>query len=345
MKKLLFLLILAAAAGGWYWKEGRPPQTPADRLTLYGNIDVRLVSLSFEVSGRIDQMAVSEGARIHKGEVLARLDPRRLAWVQDAARAKRATQREQVRALMAGTRPEEIRKLEAELAAARAQVTNAERSYQRVRDLKRKRLSSPQQSDDAKTAADAAAASVRSLQAALDLARAGPRKEDIAAAKATLSALEADLGLAEYNLQQATLLAPSDGVVQSRILEPGDMASPDRPVYTLALTEPLWARVYVPQPSLGKLRQGMPAYLTSDSFPNKIYRGWVGYIAPSAEFTPKSVQTEAVRADLVYQVRIFVCNPQEELRLGMPITALLPLGVKPLAEPQCGKDGDLKDAA
>jgi HlyD family secretion protein len=341
MKKPLILLplLLAAGAAGWYWREGRLPEMPRDRLALYGNIDVRLVNLSFEVSGRIAQMAVSEGARVRKGEVLARLDARRLAWTRDAARAKVAAQSEQVRALLAGTRPEEIRKLEAELAAVRAQAANAQRNHRRVQDLEHKRLASPQLLDDTRTAADAAAANVRSLQAALDLARAGPREEDIAAAKALLSALQAELGLAEYNLQEATLLAPSDGVVQSRILEPGDMASPNRPVYTLALTEPLWARVYVPEPSLGKLRQGMPAQVTSDSFPDKVYRGWVGYIAPSAEFTPKSVQTEAVRVDLVYQVRIFVCTPQHELRLGMPVTAVLRLGAEPLKEPRCGRAG------
>ena len=95
------------------------------------------------------------------------------------------------------------------------------------------------------------------------------------------------------------LRAPSEGIVQSRILQPGDMASPEPPVYTLALTEPLWARVYLSETALGKVRQGLPAKVSSDSFPGKSYAGWVGYISPSAEFTPKCVQTEETHTDLV----------------------------------------------
>jgi HlyD family secretion protein len=104
------------------------------------------------------------------------------------------------------------------------------------------------------------------------------------------------------------------------------MASPQRPVYTLAMTDPLWVRVYVKESDLGRIRPGMRAEVATDSYPNKRYGAWVGYISPTAEFTPKSVETTEVRSSLVYQVRIFVCNPQGELRLGMPATVTIALG-------------------
>ena len=85
-------------------------------------------------------------------------------------------------------------------------------------------------------------------------------------------------------------------------------------------------RAYVQGPDLGKLQQGMRAEVSTDSFPGKHYRAWVGYISPTAEFTPKSVETTEVRSSLVYQVRIFVCNPQGELRQGMPATVTIALG-------------------
>ncbi len=107
------------------------------------------------------------------------------------------------------------------------------------------------------------------------------------------------------------------------------MASPQRPVYTLALTDPIWVRAYVQGPDLGKLKPGMAAEASTDSYPGKHYRAWIGYISPTAEFTPKSVETTEVRSNLVYQVRIFVCNPQDELRLGMPATVTIPLGQPP----------------
>jgi HlyD family secretion protein len=244
-------------------------------------------------------------------------------------------QQEVLREMEAGTRPEEIRKLEAELAAAHTQANNLDRSFQRIRDLEQRSLASAQQSEDARTAADAARDNVRAVEASLALAQAGPREEQIAAARATLAALHAEAALAERNLRDTELYAPADGIIQSRILEPGDMASPERPLLTLALTQPLWARVYLPEPHLGQVRAGMTATLSSDSFPGREYPGWIGYISPSAEFTPKSVQTEDTRSDLVYQARVFVCDPREELRLGMPVTVTLDLSAGTGPRPDC----------
>jgi len=153
----------------------------------------------------------------------------------------------------------------------------------------------------------------------------GPRKEDIAAARATLQACEAQLELARRDLADADVAAPADGVVEDRILEPGDMASPQKPVLTLALDDPLWVRVYVAETDLPRIRPGMKASVTTDGFPGRRYEGWVGYISPTAEFTPKSVETREVRTKLVYQVRVFVQNPRGELRLGMPAVVTVPL--------------------
>jgi HlyD family secretion protein len=336
-KRLLLLPLLLLLLGGavfWYWS-GREGETPEDRLLLYGNIDLRLVNLAFEVNGRIASMEVSEGAQVRAGDVLARLDDRRLTLARAADAAQVEAQRARLQELEAGTRPEEIHKLEAELDAARVEAKNARRNAARVRELERNQLASPQQSDDSRTAAEAAQDKVKSLQAALALAKAGAREEEISAARATLTALQAELALAERNLQDSVLQAPADGIIQSRILEPGDMASPQQPVFTLAKHHPLWARVYVGETELGQVKPGMPARVASDSFPGKQYTGWVGYISPSAEFTPKSVQTQEVRTDLVYQARVFVCNPNNELRLGMPVTVSLDLNTSPLTAPAC----------
>jgi HlyD family secretion protein len=154
------------------------------------------------------------------------------------------------------------------------------------------------------------------------------QEDETRAARNALRALvdsnQAKLALAEKKLTDAYLYAPADAVVQTRVLEPGDMASPQLTVYTLALIDPMWARVYVDEPDIGRIREGARAYITSDSYPGKRYSGWVGFISPVAEFTPKTVETTEVRTDLVYQARIYVCNPENELRLGMPVTAHIP---------------------
>lgn len=341
-KKTLVLVLVAAlavAGGGYAWYRARPHQAVAPgHLTLYGNIDVRVVNLAFEVSGRIAALPVAEGARVAAGQALAQLDTRRPTQAREAAQATVAAQRATLDRLIAGTRPEEIEKLRADVEAATVEAANARRHAERVKEMVDRKLAAPQDIDDARALAEAGDARAAAARATLDLALAGTRAEDVAAARAQLAALEAELATAELNLTESTLLAPASGILQNRILEPGDMASPERPVLTLALMEPLWARVYLAEPDLGRVRPGQPAAVSSDSFPGKHYAGWVGYIAPSAEFTPKTVQTTTLRADLVYQARVYVCNPAGELRQGMPVTVSIDLTAPPLPAPGCAPE-------
>ena len=174
--------------------------------------------------------------------------------------------------------------------------------------------------DAAKAAMDVADANVTASRTTLDLVIAGPRKEDIAQGQAQLQASEAQLALFKQQLTDADLVAPIDAVVRSRLLEPGDMASPDRPVFSLAIVDPKWVRAYVSEPDLAKLRPGMPADVTVDGLPDKRFSGRIGFISPVAEFTPKTVQTDQLRTSLVYEVRVNVDDPDDVLRLGMPAT-------------------------
>jgi HlyD family secretion protein len=321
---LLLILIVAGAVGYRFWYRA-DSNNAGDILTLHGNVDIRQVKLAFNGSERISDMRFQEGDRINKGDLLASLDKTRLQHATDQAAARVAAQQEVVARLKAGTRPEEIRQSRAEVEAARITADNAERTSRRLADLTKRKLASQEQADNARAAADAAKAKQRAAEEALRLAEAGPRKEDIAAAEAMLKADQAQLALARRQLSDADLYAPADGVIQDRLLEPGDMASPQRPVYTLALTDPLWVRAYIGETDLGRIHPGMRATVHTDSYPGKSYGGWVGFISPTAEFTPKSVETREVRTDLVYQVRIFVCNPQNQLRLGMPAVATIDL--------------------
>lgn len=322
----IFIVVGALAAVGaaaWYFTNHRG--TNAADLVLYGNVDIRQVQMAFNGSERIARMQAREGEPVKKGQLLATLDTLSLAQNVDLQQAQLASQQQLVSRLEAGSRPQEIRKAQADAEAARITADNAAHTYQRLQLLVSKHFVAQQQADDALAAADAALAKYHALQETLKLAQLGPRKEDIAAAKSMLKANQASLEVARKALADASLYAPDDGIIQERILEPGDMASPQLPVYTLALTDPIWVRAYVQGPDLGKLKPGMRAEVSTDSYPGKRYRAWVGYISPTAEFTPKSVETTEVRSNLVYQVRIFVCNPQDELRLGMPATVTVSL--------------------
>ena len=132
-----------------------------------------------------------------------------------------------------------------------------------------------------------------------------------------MKAAEAALAQASQALRDAELYAPQSGVIRERIVEPGDFVTPQTPVLTLALTDPVWVRTSLPETRLGQVKPGARAEIRTDSFPEKQYDGWVGYISPTAEFTPKNVETPELRTRLVYQMRVYACNPENELRLGM----------------------------
>jgi HlyD family secretion protein len=323
------VVLLAGAGTLAWWQTGHHTGDSANALVLHGNVDIRQVNLAFNASERIASMAAEEGQKIHTGEVLAVLDSQRLMHTVDQLAAQAEAQSQVVARLEAGSRPEEIARARAGVLAAQANAENTERNAKRLAKLVDQHLASREQTDNARAAADAAAAQLKVAQEDLALMVAGPRKEDIAAARATLQANRAQLALARRQLADTRLLAPADGVVENRLLEPGDMASPLTPVYTVALNDPVWVRAYVAEPDLGKLQPGMHAAVQTDSYPGKEYPAWIGFISPTAEFTPKSVETREVRSDLVYQVRVFVCNPEGQLRLGMPASVTIPLGQKP----------------
>ena len=188
----------------------------------------------------------------------------------------------------------------------------------------RRRGVSQQDLDNAKAALDVAEAKLAVNQKALDLAIVGPRKEDIGQAEAELRADEAQWAFLRQELADAELVAPVDAVVRTRLMEPGEMASPQKPVFSLAITDPKWVRAYVAESDLGKLHTGMTALIVVDSFPDRRFEGWVGFISSVAEFTPKTVQTEELRTSLVYEVRVFVKDPSDQLHLGSPATVYLP---------------------
>lgn len=319
------LLLAGTLAGGlWlWWVDSR--QETVQKLVLYGNIDIREVDLAFNGSERIARMLVEEGSRVEQGQLLAVLDTERLEHAAAQLEAEVAAQEQVVARLEAGSRPEEIRRARAEAEAALVEARDLARTARRLRFLASRDEATEDEADRAEARARAARARLTAARQTLTLALKGPRQEEVAEARATLRADQAALALARRRLEDGFLHAPANGIIRNRILEPGNMASPERPVYSLALMDPLWVRAYVPEPDLGKIHPGMTAWVTTDSFPGKRYAGWIGFISPTAEFTPKSVETPDLRTRLVYQVRVFVCNPEGELRLGMPATVTIPL--------------------
>ncbi len=320
---LIFLLIIGVFGmiARYYFK--KEPEK-LNELRLYGNVDMREVSLAFKANERLEQLLVEEGDKVEKKQLLACLETVHLELAVKAAEARVKAQQEIVGKLVSGSREEEIKKAYAKVDAAAKRVKNAEVTYRRLKALAAEKLTSRQKADDAQARMQVERAELKVQEESLNLVIAGPRKEDIDSAKAQLEIFEVELDIARQNLADTCLYAPSDGIIRNRILEKGDMASPQRPVFTMALLNPVWIRAYVSETDLGKIFPGMKALVMTDSYPDKTYDGWLGYISPTAEFTPKSVQTPEIRTQLVYQIRVMVRNSQNELRLGMPATIIIP---------------------
>ncbi len=342
-RRLAGLVLVAAVigAGLWWFVFRAAPGPDGHTLTLYGNVDIREIQPAFNDTDVINRMQVSEGAVVKKGELIATIDDRRYAARLAQAKQQADSLKATLDRLVNGSRPEEIAQAKATMEGVRATYENNKILYDRTTGLLPKGAASTEDRDNARAQLNASRENYEAAKQAYILAVKGPRAEDISAARTAYQAATAAAALAEREFADTKLYAPQDGIVEDRILEPGDMASPSTPVYTIALTQPLWVRAYVPETQLGKLALGQPATVSTDSFPGKRYRAWVGYIAPNAEFTPKTVETTELRTRLVYQVRVYVCNSRNELRLGMSATVSVDLS-RPAADhgtaPGCGAD-------
>ncbi|MGE8683646.1 MAG: HlyD family efflux transporter periplasmic adaptor subunit [Acinetobacter sp.] len=317
----ILVLILAAMGGVWYYFN--QAKTDDGTLTLYGNVDIRQVSLAFEQAGRIQVLNVQEGDRVKKGEVLATLNTDGLNIQKQQAEAQLKVQQQTVIELDVGTRPEQITQAEALLASTQAQLNKANKDLQRLQVLFSSTAGqaiSQQELDYAKSNQATAQAAVKEKQANLALLKHGARREDREAAKAQTEVAQAGLDFINYQIQRSVLVSPVDAVVRARLQEVGDMTTAQKTVYTLALTNPKWVRVYANENQLGQIKMGGKAEIIRDSQPDQPIQGKIGFISSVAEFTPKTVQTEDIRTTLVYEVRVYVQDPQDALKMGQPVT-------------------------
>ncbi len=314
---LAMVAVLAVIGAGTLWYQSRQDQP----LTLYGNVDIRTVNLSFRVGGRLQALNVDEGDQLKAGQTLGVLDRAPYENTLLQAKANVSTAQAKYDLTIAGYRDEEIAQAVAAVNQARAAYDYAQNFYQRQQGLWKSRVISANDLENARSSRDQAQASLKSAQDKLSQFRAGNRPQEIAQAKAGLEQAQAQLAQAELDLHDTTLVAPSDGTVLTRAVEPGSMLNAGSTVLTLSLTRPVWVRAYINEQSLGEARPGREILLYTDSRPDKPYHGKIGFVSPTAEFTPKTVETPDLRTDLVYRLRIIVTDADDNLRQGMPITA------------------------
>ncbi len=391
MKKRLPLLIvvvlIAAGIGVYMWRTGQFAG-PRNSIQVSGNLELTLVDISFKTAGRMIELNVREGDTVKKGQVIARLDAAQLdqqkmrdvaaiASAQSAydqlgttiefqqatidsdistKRAEVAQAQAHLDELNAGSRTEEIQQSDSSVTEARAQVDLARAEWDRAQTLYKDQDISTSQYDQARTKFSAANAVLAQAQQRAAMVKEGPRKEEIAGARAQLARAQAAVGTAQANrielrrkqeelvarraeidraraqvgitgaqLNDTTITSPIDGVVLVKSAEPGEVIAAGTTIVRIGDVDHPWLRAYVGETDLGRVKLGTKVKLTTDSYPGKIYNGTVSFIASEAEFTPKQIQTKEERVKLVYRIKVDVDNANHELKNNMPVDAEIPL--------------------
>ncbi len=330
---------------------------------IAGRVEARLVSegeivKAGQVAARLDSVELAQEAALRRAEVLAaqatlaELEagsrPEEIAEAEAAVRQAQARLEE----MLAGSRSQEIAAAEAALQRAKAEAARLRIDHERYKQLYAEGIVSAQLHDAARTAHEMAEQSVREAEEQLKLVREGPRKEQIgqareslrqarerallvkkgprqetiAQARARVEQARQVLAVAETRLAYATVTSPINGVVLSENVEGGEYVAAGTPVVTVGELEKPWVRAFINETDLGRVKVGQRVCVSSDTYPDKRYEGYVSFIASQAEFTPKTVQTEKERVKLVYRVKVEVANPQMELKPGMPVDADIWIG-------------------
>jgi HlyD family secretion protein len=384
---LILVVLIAAGIGVYMWRTGQFAG-PRNSIQVSGNLELTLVDISFKTAGRMIELNVREGDTVKKGQVIVRLDAAQLEQqkMRDVAaiasaqsaydqlrttieyqqatidsdistrRAEVAQAQAHLDELNAGSRTEEVQQADSSVNEARAQVDLARADWDRAQTLYKDQDISTSQYDQARTKFNAANAVLAQAQQRAALVKEGPRKEEIAGARAQLARAQAAVGTAEANrielrrkqeelvarraeidraraqvgiteaqLNDTTITSPIDGVVLVKSAEPGEVIAAGTTIVRIGDVDHPWLRAYVGETDLGRVKLGAPVKLTTDSYPGKIYHGTVSFIASEAEFTPKQIQTKEERVKLVYRIKVDVNNANHELKNNMPVDAEISL--------------------
>ncbi|HUM92393.1 MAG TPA: efflux RND transporter periplasmic adaptor subunit [Candidatus Competibacter sp.] len=312
----IFPLLLAFR---WPWQS----VDESRQIELSGTVEAREIDLAFQVGGRIATLRVDEGDSVQIEQEVATLDAHDFELALSNAIAQAEAAQAALAALRAGTRIQELRVAEAQLAKAQADLDYIRVEFKRIADLVTKKLAAQDQLDQARQRQNVALAGVEQALQNLALLREGPRREDIDQAAATLRARQATAETARRQLEYTRLQSPVAGMVSVRLVEAGEIVSPGKTVLRIAELSRPWVRAYLNEKDLTRVRLGQAAQIRIDGLPGKVFEGRLTFISPTAEFTPKTVETHALRVDMVYRVKVQVDNPNGVLKLGQPADVVL----------------------
>jgi HlyD family secretion protein len=273
-------------------------------IRLNGRIEAPMVDLAAKVAGRVLEVSVREGDRVKAGDLLVRLDLGETALSVERDRDALGSASARLRDLQSGSRDQEVAAAEADLADKQAALELARKELARQETLMAKKVGIPRDLDRARTELERMMAARTASAERLALAREGFRRFQTEGARADVRRAETVLKQSETVVREAEIRAPADGVVLHRMAEPGLLLGAGQPVLTLAFADRLYVRTFVPETKLGRVRPGLAAQVFVDAFPGRGFPARVTEISPTAEFTPKAVETREERVNLVFAAKV-----------------------------------------
>jgi HlyD family secretion protein len=298
---------------------------------LQGVVEYEERSLSLEVGGRVESVRVKRGDAIEPGKLLVSLDDGLEKTAREARAAEAEAARSQTELLQAGTRPEEIRSMSAQVRSAKASETLLEKTLGRERSLLAKNASTQAAVDDLQARLDSARANRQSLEHKLSALRRGARPEEIESARSRAVAADKSVKLGDERVDRYALRAPIAGTVLDVHVESGEVVGPGTPVITLGDTRRPYVDVFVPLGKLDGIVVGAPASLRVDGT-DRVFSARVDWIARTTEFTPRFLFSERERPNLVVRVRLLVDDPEQRLHAGIPAFATIEQGTPDAAQ-------------
>jgi len=318
MKRITLTLVFPAMIAVLTIGCNKQIETGAIRAS--GHIEATEIRLAAKVGGRLLEAPLEEGNTITTGELVARLETIDAEHQLAQARANAEAADAQLRLLLAGSRAEDLRRAEDQMAQAQAELDAARRDLDRLSGLADRGSATEKSRDDAATRKEIAERAVAAARAQLDKLVAGPRRQEIEVARAQRASAEAMVATVEQQIIDATVFAPTDGVVTTRVAEPGEILPPGATIAVLTDLARPWLTVWIDEPSLSQVILGQQVTVLIDGS-DRAFDGTVSFISPVAEFTPKNVQTPDERAKLVFRVKIQLANPDGTFKPGMPADA------------------------
>ena len=272
------------------------------------------IEANSKVTGRVAWIGVEKGDKVKEGQVLVRLEDQEFRAQYDQARGAADSARAQLEQLQHGSRPEEIQQTEHNLSEARATAANDKTTLDRTKRLVTQAVLSQQALDDASAKYEASQQRVHSLEQSYQLAKLGPRAEEIARAQGALTQAEGQAAYAKAQLDATVIRAPISGTILDRSVEKGELltgqfASAARPVFSLANLEDIQADLDIAQDDFAKLSPHQKAVVTVDAFPDLKWDGVIAEVSP-----------EANRQKATIEVKVQILNPDSHLRPEMNTT-------------------------